>query len=101
MYKRTVKLGVLVLALSLFASCKMNAQNSNNKQERKEPPTTAELFKQMDKDEDGLISEKEAKGPLKNDFAKIDTDEDGFLSTEEVEKAPKPKREGGRPQGKQ
>lgn len=97
MYKRTVKLGVLVLAIGLFASCKMNAQN-NNRQEKKERPTTAELFKEMDKDEDGLLSEKEVKGPLKKDFEKIDTDEDGFLSAEEIEKAPKPERVQGRQQ---
>lgn len=88
------------MALGLFASCKMNAQNSNNKQERKEPPTTAAIFKQMDVNEDDLLSMEEVKGPLKKEFTKIDTNEDGFLSKEEVEKAPKPERGQGRPQGK-
>ena len=99
MYKKTIKLGVLAMAIGLFASCKMNAQNDNSRQERKEPPTVEELFKTMDKNEDGLLSKDEIKGPLKNDFAKIDTDKDGFLSREEVEKAPKPERGKGRPQG--
>ena len=83
------------MAGALFAiSC--NAQNSSNRQRNQEPPSVDEIFKEMDKDEDGKLSKKEIKGPLKNDFAKIDTDEDGFLSKEEVEKAPKPK--GKRPQ---
>ena len=79
-----------ITASALFAlSC--NAQNSNNRQRNQEPPSVDEIFKEMDKDEDGKLSKKEIKGPLKNDFTKIDTDEDGFLSKEEVEKAPKPK----------
>ena len=48
----------------------------------------------MDADEDGKLSKKEVKGPLKNDFSKIDTNEDGYLSKEELEKAPKPERQG-------
>lgn len=98
MNKRTIKLGMLAMAVGLFASCKTNAQNSTSGQERKEPPTTAQLFKQMDANEDDLLSMEEVKGPLKKSFAKIDTDEDGFLSKEEVENAPKPERGQGRPQ---
>ena len=89
------------MAISLFASCKMNAQNDSGRQQRKERPTVEELFEQMDADEDGKLSKEEVKGPIKNDFTKIDTDEDGFLSKEEVDKAPKPERHGGRPQGRQ
>lgn len=101
MNKRTIKLGVLVMALGLFASCKMNAQNNNSRQQRKEPPSVEELFKEMDANEDGKLSKEEVKGPLKKDFAKIDADEDGFLSKEEIENAPKPERGQGRPQGRQ
>jgi len=86
---------LLVMASALFAfSC--NAQQSKNQQRRQEPPSVDEIFKEMDKDEDGKLSKKEIKGPLKNDFTKIDANEDGFLSKEEVEKAPKP--EGRRTQ---
>ncbi|MFT6066595.1 MAG: Ca2+-binding EF-hand superfamily protein, partial [Paraglaciecola sp.] len=42
--------------------------------------------------EDGKISLKEAKGPLKTDFKIIDTNEDGFISKKEMKKAPKPER---------
>ncbi len=101
MYKRTMKLGVFVMVIGLFASCKMNAQNDSNRQQRKERPSVEELFKQMDANEDGKLSKEEVKGPVKNDFTKIDTDEDGFLSKEELEKAPKPERGKGRQQGKQ
>ena len=71
------------------------AQSQQNGQ-RKEPPTIDQIFEQMDKDEDGQLSEDEVKGPLKNDFAKIDADENGLLSREEVEKAPKPEGKGPR-----
>jgi len=47
----------------------------------------------LDKDEDGKLSKKEIKGPIKDDFAKIDTDEDGYITKEELEKAPSPKAE--------
>lgn len=82
---------VTVLALGVFTS-----QAQQDRQERKEPPTAAELIKKMDKNEDGKLSKEEIKGPLEKDFDKIDTNEDGFLSKEELEKAPKPERGQGR-----
>ena len=98
MDKKTIKLGILAMAIGLFTSCKTNAQNDSGNQERKERPSTEELFKAMDANEDELLSKEEVKGPLKNDFDKVDANEDGFLSKEEVEKAPKPERGQGRPQ---
>lgn len=92
MKTKGLKLAMIGVAISLFASCKMNAQNSGGERQSKERPTVAEIFKQMDKNEDGKLSKEEIKGPLKNDFAKIDSNEDGFLSKEELEKAPKPER---------
>lgn len=92
MKNKGLKFTLLVTAISLFTSYNINAQNSGGGRQDKKPPTIDEIFKQMDKDEDGLLSKKEIKGPLKNDFDKIDTDEDGFLSKEELEKAPKPER---------
>ncbi len=92
MKTKRLKLALIGLALGLFASTKLSAQDRPDRRADKEPPSTAEIFKEMDKDEDGLLSTKEVKGPLKNDFTKIDANEDGFLSKEEVEKAPKPKR---------
>ena len=92
MKTKGLKLAMLGVTISLFASCNMNAQNSGGGRQGQEPPTVDEIFKQMDKDEDGKLSKAETKGPLKKQFAKIDTDEDGFLSKEEVKKAPKPER---------
>ena len=46
----------------------------------------------MDANEDGKLSKKEVKGPIKDDFDTIDADEDGFITEEELKKAPKPKR---------
>ena len=81
---------------ALFFAGLSYGQPSQNGKGNQEPPTVDEIFKELDKDEDGQLSKKEIKGPLKNDFAKIDANEDGFLSKEELEKAPKP--EGKRPQ---
>ncbi|MDP5060890.1 MAG: EF-hand domain-containing protein [Maribacter sp.] len=91
MKRITLKTGLLFTMLVAFGTVAVNAQS---KGERKEPPTYAKLLEEMDKDEDGLLSKEEVKGPLKDDFDKIDTDEDGFLSEKEFENAPKPK---GRP----
>ena len=78
----------LLVAGTTYAQSQQNGQ-------RKERPTVDEIFEKMDADEDGQLSEKEVKGPLKKGFSKIDANEDGFLSREEVEKVPKP--EGRRP----
>ncbi len=71
----------------------VNAQEENNeKEKRKGPPSIEQIFKDLDKDEDGKISLKEAKGRLKKDFKKVDLNEDCFITKEELKKAPKPKR---------
>ena len=92
MTTNVLKLAMIGATISLFTSCNMIAQNSGGERQGKERPTVAEIFKQMDKDEDGKLSKEEIKGPLKNDFAKIDSNDDGFLSKEELEKAPTPER---------
>lgn len=86
-----------VLAIALFALTTTYAQRGGNDNEERPsgPPSTDEIFKKLDANEDDKISLKEAEGPLKKDFSKIDADEDGFITKEELEKAPKPK---GRPQ---
>lgn len=88
MKRNTLTKGLLFAMLVTFGTVTVSAQS---KGERKEPPTYAKLIEDMDKNEDGLLSKDEIKGPLKDDFSKIDTDEDGFISEEEFEKAPKPK----------
>ncbi|GAA3650546.1 EF-hand domain-containing protein [Flavivirga jejuensis] len=86
----------LVGIVSFLFTLNANAQSSEGEQKDKKRPSIEELFTKMDANEDGKLSEKEIKGPLKKDFAKIDTDEDGFITKEELEKAPKPK--GKRPE---
>ena len=88
---RTIQLGLASVVLSVFASCKMNAQNQERRQGQ-DRPTVDEIFELMDENEDGKLSKEEIKGPLKRDFDKVDTNEDGFISKEELEKAPKPER---------
>ncbi len=98
MKQHTFKLSLICACTVFLFSCKTNGQETNRDGERKrgERPSIEELFEKMDANEDGLLSRKEVKGPLKKNFKKIDVNEDGFLSKEEIEKAPKPKRE--RPQ---
>ncbi|MCK0146226.1 EF-hand domain-containing protein [Arenibacter sp. F26102] len=91
MKKMIVKSAVLTAMVTLFFSANLSAQQSQGGKGQKEPPSVDEIFKEMDKDEDGKLSKEELKGPIKDDFAKIDTDEDGYISKEELEKAPKPK----------
>lgn len=92
MKRNILKSGLLTIAMIAICSTAF-AQDSEERQNH-EPPTVEEIFKKLDTDEDGKISKKEVKGPLKKDFAKIDTDEDGFISKKEMEEAPKPKRQG-------
>lgn len=80
---------LFVLGLVLFTS---NAIGQDRQNKENKPPTIEQLFEDLDTNEDGKLSKKEIKGPLKDQFAKIDANEDGFLSKEEIEKAPKPKR---------
>ncbi|MGB7394866.1 MAG: EF-hand domain-containing protein [Pricia sp.] len=94
MNTKAFKTIITTAVFGLFFTGATYAQSQQNGQ-RKEPPTVDEIFEQMDADEDGQLSEKEVKGPLKKGFAEIDANEDGFLSKEEVAEAPKP--EGRRP----
>lgn len=99
MKNNSLKFGILVSSFFLLTSCNVFCQ-SDERRQNQEPPSVKQIFADLDEDEDGLLSKKEVKGPLKRDFDKIDTDEDGFISKEELEKAPKPKRGKGRPQNK-
>jgi Ca2+-binding EF-hand superfamily protein len=46
-----------------------------------------QLFKQMDTNQDGLVSENELQAFVKTGFAKIDTNQDGQVTPEEANKA--------------
>ena len=78
------------------ASCSSSKNATTNGQPNGGPPSTDQLFAQMDSNKDSKLSKSEVKGPLANDFAKIDTDSDGFITKAELDKAPKPN--GQRPQ---
>ncbi|MEP3209587.1 MAG: EF-hand domain-containing protein [Maribacter sp.] len=91
MKNNSFKTLVLIIGSVLFFSNSALAQ-SQNRQERREPPTFAELLEKMDANEDGKLSKEEVKGRLKDHFEKVDVDEDGFITAEEFEKAPRPKR---------
>lgn len=93
MTQNSLKKVMIIGMFTFLGTFTINGQ-SDQKQRPQERPTTNELFEQMDADEDGKLSKKEVKGPLKNDFSRIDTNEDGYLTKEELEKAPKPERQG-------
>lgn len=88
MKKKSFYTAIATVALTIISIQTTSAQEKRGQ----EPPSATELIKQMDADEDGKLSEKELKGPIKNDFSKIDIDEDGYLTLEELKNAPKPKR---------
>ncbi len=91
MKSNTLKTAVLVFGIALFMSNTSYGQSQKG-QERKKPLTFKQLLKDMDANEDGKLSKKEIKGPLKDDFKKVDTNEDGFITKKEFENAPKPER---------
>ena len=95
MKRNTLKIGLLVCSMGLFTANDIFAQEQDQKKEKGKQPTVEEIFKMMDANEDGKLSKKEVKGPLKNNFDKIDANEDGFITKKELEKAPK--RDGKRP----
>lgn len=86
----TFKTVVLVFGIAIISNSAFG--QSNDRQEGKKQPTFKQLLKEMDKNEDGKLSKKEVKGPLKKDFVTIDINEDGFITEKELENAPKPKR---------
>jgi Ca2+-binding EF-hand superfamily protein len=87
-----MKKSLLTITFFAFGVLSLFGQENREDQKRQGPPSIKKIFKDLDKNEDGKISLKEAKGPLKQDFKKIDTNKDGFISKEELKKAPKPKR---------
>jgi Ca2+-binding EF-hand superfamily protein len=92
MKSNTLKTGIITGVIALAFTLNMNAQSSDKQERGKKPPSFEKLLEKMDKNEDGKLSKKEVKGPLKEHFSKIDTNEDGFISEKEFEEAPKPKR---------
>ncbi len=85
----TIKTVLIAFGMTLFF-CTSSFGQSEDRRERKKPPTFKELIEEMDTNKDGKLSKDEIKGRLKKDFEKIDTDEDGFITEKEFEKAPKP-----------
>ena len=74
-----LRTAVLVFGIVLFMSNNSFGQ-SEKRDDRKEPPTFSELLEKMDANEDGKLSKKEIKGPLKEHFDKVDADKDGFIT---------------------
>ncbi|ANH59841.1 MULTISPECIES: hypothetical protein [Dokdonia] len=97
MKKINFKMSALAIVFTLGIVSVSCAQGQRNN-DRKEPPTFAQLLKDMDANEDNKLDKSEIKGPLKEAFKEVDTNEDGFITEKEFKKAPKPKRR--EPRGK-
>ena len=89
--KKTTHRVIGVLGLLLATTSATLAQGNGNRKDQK-PPSIKQIFKDLDTNEDGKLSLKEVKGPLKKDFKKIDANEDGFLSKKEIKNTPRPSR---------
>ena len=48
-------------------------------------PDPARILSMLDENEDGKISESEARGPMKDRFSQMDTNSDGYVTKEEIE----------------
>ncbi|MEM9000786.1 MAG: EF-hand domain-containing protein [Bacteroidota bacterium] len=90
--KKIIVTGFVAIACT---ACQTKAQSNDGERQHRRPPSIEQLFKDLDANEDGKLSEKEVRGPLKKHFIKVDLNEDGYLTKEELEKAPKPKRKNG------
>ena len=86
-----IKSALVIFTMVVLTSFTTYAQEGN-REDRKTPPTFEKLIKEMDANEDGMLSRAELKGPLKEHFETVDSDEDGFITKEEFDKAPRPKR---------
>ena len=89
---KTVGIKKIIFLSILFIGFGCDARTHQPPQGSGKPPSIEKIFEDLDADEDGKISEAEAKGPLKDHFDELDTDSDGSLSKEEIENAPKPER---------
>mgnify|MGYP005989032537 CR=1 FL=1 len=92
--KKIAIIGLVGLAL-ITTNCKSKKTETTTNQEQKRGQQGQDPFAEMDKNNDGLLTKTEAKGPIANDFAKIDLDGDGIITRAEFDKAPKPQRGGG------
>lgn len=97
MKKKATPMISAMMMIAIVTSCSSNQQTSSAQRGNRqgEPPSVDQLFEQMDTDNNGKLTLKEVKGPLRNDFSKIDANDDGGITKEELENAPRPNRRGG------
>ncbi len=89
MYIKTIAFGLLTFFFS-----QSGISQETRKMENKERPTPEKIMEKMDANKDAMLTEDEAKGPLKKHFAKIDANKDGSLSMEELKAIPKRDKKG-------
>lgn len=98
MVKNLISGAAIASFIFTTAACSSSQQTANTPNrpsgQRGQAPSTEQIMKDLDANNDGKISKSEAKGPLANDFSKVDANKDGYISKDELDKAPKPN--GGR-----
>lgn len=85
MNKQVLKKVIIAFSLFFAATLTINAQTPDR-------PTTEDVFRDMDLNEDGLLEEAEIQGPLKEKFKMIDADADGYVTKEELDMAMNPEK---------
>jgi Ca2+-binding EF-hand superfamily protein len=91
---KTIKIHALVTVIALAIIGCSSSKRATDSTTKTSAPNTSQIMTEMDSNKDGKLSMDEVKGPIKNDFSKIDSNSDGFISKEELNKAPKPNKQG-------
>ena len=93
------KQNLSLLITGIFAAISyVSAADTNQPRKGDKPPSTEEVFTQMDINQDNQLSVNEVNGPLKKNFSAIDTNGDGFITKSELNDAPRTRgKRGNRP----
>ena len=84
--KRQFKILAITSLVIAFAACKSSEKTTSTASNKNNPQDGSHMFQQMDANKDGKISQREAKGKLKENFKMRDKNNDGFITKNEMKK---------------